>query len=311
MPKKHDSRVLGLLLIFLATAGWSTAGVWVKLVVAGSGVSPIDLAFWRDFVTFLVLVAGLLLLKREWFRINRRDLPWLALMGAIGIGVFHVLWNLSVLMNGAAIATVLQYNAPVIVAIAARLLWGESLTWQKLLAIGLALSGTLLIALPSASGIQITTLGLSIGLASAAANSLFSLVGKRLTGSYNPWTVMTYVFGFGALTLLPLALFTGNPWTLTPLVLFSFAGFIFFPTLGGFGLYTVGLQKLPASVAAIIATTEVPLAAIVAYLVLGERLDAVQWVGTLAVMAGVALISMPKQWLAFFKRPKTAKSQIL
>jgi drug/metabolite transporter (DMT)-like permease len=227
-------------------------------------------------------------------------------MGSIGIGVFHVLWNLSVLMNGAAIATVLQYNAPVIVAIAARLLWQESLTWQKLLAISLALTGTLLIALPSATGIQITTVGLSIGLASAAANSLFSLVGKRLTGSYSPWTVMTYVFGFGALTLLPLALFTGTPWTLTPLVLLSFAGFIFFPTLGGFGLYTVGLQKLPASVAAIIATTEVPLAAIVAYLVLGERLDALQWVGTLLVMFGVALISMPRQWWAMLKRPKAA-----
>jgi drug/metabolite transporter (DMT)-like permease len=306
MPKKHDSRVLGLLLIFTATAGWSTAGVWVKLVVEGSGVSPIDLAFWRDFVTFLVLVAGLALFKREWFRINRRDLPWLALMGSIGIGVFHVLWNLSVLMNGAAIATVLQYNAPILVTLAARILWKESLNWQKLLAIFLAVSGTLLIALPSATGIQITTIGLLVGLSSAAANSIFSLVGKHLTGSYSPWTVMTYIFGFGMLTLFPLALFTGGPWTLTPQVVVAFAGFIFFPTLGGFGLYTMGLQKLPASVAAIIATTEVPLAAIVAYLVLGERLDGVQWAGMLLVMTGVALISMPLRWLAALKGPRAA-----
>jgi len=306
MPKKQDSRVLGLLLVITATAGWSTAGVWVKIVVAGSGISPIDLAFWRDFVMFLALTAGLGLLKREWFHINRRDLPWLALMGSIGIGVFHVLWNLSVLMNGAAIATVLQYNAPIIVTLAARILWQEGLSWQKMLAITLAVSGTLLIALPSATGIQISTTGLLVGLASAAAISVFSLVGKRLTGSYSPWTVMTYIFGFGALTLFPLALLTGGPWTLSLPVLGAFAGFIIFPTLGGFGLYTMGLQKLPASVAAIIATTEVPLAAIVAYLALGERLNTVQWAGMLLVMTGVALISMPRRWLVLLKKPRAA-----
>jgi len=101
-------------------------------------------------------------------------------------------------------------------------------------------------------------------------------------------------------------LLTGGAWTLSPAVLGAFAGFILFPTLGGFGLYTMGLQKLPASVAAIIATTEVPLAAIVAYLALGERLDAVQWVGMLLVMTGVALISMPRRWLALLRQSRVA-----
>jgi DME family drug/metabolite transporter len=117
---------------------------------------------------------------------------------------------------------------------------------------------------------------------------------------------MTYIFGFGALTLLPFALFTGGAWTLSLPVLAAFAGFILFPTLGGFGLYTMGLQKLPASVAAIIATTEVPLAAIVAYLALGERLDGVQWAGMLLVMVGVALISMPRSWLGWLRSPQAA-----
>lgn len=296
MSKKQDSRAVGVMLVVLATAGWSTAGVWVKWVVAGSGISPIDLAFWRDFVMFLVLLAGMGVLNRQGLRVRRRDLPWLALMGSIGIGVFHVLWNLSVLMNGAAIATVLQYNAPILVTLIARIIWQEGLTWQKLLAVLMAFSGAVFIALPNASGIQVTTAGLLVGLASAVAISVFSLVGKHLTGAYSPWTVMTYIFGFGALTLFPLALLTGGPWTPSLPVLGAFAGFIFFPTLGGFGLYTMGLQKLPASIAAIIATTEVPLAAIVAYLALGERLNGVQWLGLLLVMTGVALISVPRRW---------------
>lgn len=309
MSKKQDSRAVGVMLVVLATAGWSTAGVWVKWVVAGSGISPIDLAFWRDFVMFLVLLAGMEVLNRQGLCVSRRDLPWLALMGSIGIGVFHVLWNLSVLMNGAAVATVLQYNAPILVTLIARIVWQEGLTWQKLLAVLMAFSGAVIIALPNASGIQVTTVGLLVGLASAVAISLFSLVGKRLTGTYSPWTVMTYIFGFGALTLLPLALMTGGPWTPSLPVLGAFAGFIFFPTLGGFGLYTMGLQKLPASIAAIIATTEVPLAAIVAYLALGERLNGVQWLGLFLVMTGVALVSAPGQWWRTLQRPSSLKNK--
>jgi hypothetical protein len=39
---KRDGRITGILLILVATAGWSTAGVWVKLVVEGSGISSIQ-----------------------------------------------------------------------------------------------------------------------------------------------------------------------------------------------------------------------------------------------------------------------------
>ena len=170
-------------------------------------------------------------------------------MGAIGIGVFHVLWNLSVSLNGAAIATVLQYNAPIIVTVAAWFAWREPLILRKVLAILLALSGTILIAGSGAGGgIQITMPGLLVGLASAAAISVYSLVGKRLSSSYSPWTIVTYIFGFGALALLPFSLFTGPDWTPSPPVFVAFAAFVLIPTIIGFSAYTAGLQRLQAVV---------------------------------------------------------------
>ncbi len=309
--KPSTVRAWGLLLVIVATAAWSTAGVWVKIVMAESGISVIYLAFWRDFITFLLLLSGMMLLNRAGLRVRARDLRWLALMGAIGIGLFHVLWNLSVQYNGASIATVLQYNAPIIVAVSARMLWGESLTWRKLTAIALAFSGTLLIALPGATGIHITLTGLIIGLASAAAISVYSLVGRRLTGAYPLWTIMTYIFGFGALAVLPLAVLTGDAWTLTPAAVGAFLSFVGIPTLGGFGFYTAGLKRLPASVAAIVATTEVPLAGIVAFFALGERLSGVQWAGVFLVMFGVVLVSAPARWFIFLQRPGAASRSLL
>jgi drug/metabolite transporter (DMT)-like permease len=62
------------------------------------------------------------------------------------------------------------------------------------------------------------------------------------------------------------------------------------PTLGGFGFYTLSLRYLAPTVANLIATLEPALTAIWAYLLLSEKLNPVQWVGSLLVFTGVILL---------------------
>ena len=62
------------------------------------------------------------------------------------------------------------------------------------------------------------------------------------------------------------------------------------PTIGGFGLYTVSLTYLPASVANLIATLEPALTAILAYLFLGEQLTSSQLVGSGLILAGMVIL---------------------
>jgi drug/metabolite transporter (DMT)-like permease len=86
MGEQAGSKGIGLLLVVLATVCWSTSGLFISLIVSGSGISPWGLAFWRDLGTFTCLLVGMLLLgSRERLRVKRRDLPWLAAMGAISI----------------------------------------------------------------------------------------------------------------------------------------------------------------------------------------------------------------------------------
>jgi drug/metabolite transporter (DMT)-like permease len=73
-----------------------------------------------------------------------------------------------------------------------------------------------------------------------------------------------------------------------------YAGLILLSTISGFGLYTAGLRHLQASVAAIVATTEVAFAAVVSYIALGERLDGWQILGAILVVGGVVLLSWPR-----------------
>lgn len=283
-------RVWGVLLVIIATACWSTGGVFITWIVLGSGIGSVGLAFWRDLTTFAVLFLGLLFIRRDLLVVKRRDLPWLIGMGVVSIGIFHALWVTTVLLNGLAVATVIQCNAPIFVTIMARLIWRESLTAYKIGAIVLAIIGTILIAGISGFGtMEITLNGLLVGLASAIAYGSVSLFGKKLTGEYSLWTILTYAFGFGALTLLPLQIWTTKV-SLLP-VAGSLAGLVLLSTIGGYAFYTVGLKRLPASVASITSMTEVPFAAFVSYIALGERLTGVQMLGAICVVSGVILVS--------------------
>lgn len=286
-------RWLGLGLVILATMFWSTAGLFITMTVAGSTITPLGLAFWRVFSTFLCLLVAILVIRPSLLRVAPRDLPWLFGMGALAVGTFQVLWILAVLANGVSVATVIQCNAPVMVTLLAWALWREPLTWRKWAAIGLALTGTILIARPTGpSAVQITVTGLLVALGAALAYAAITLFTKKLTGRYNPWTILTYSFGFAALALLPFQIGRPLPQQITPQAWGAFVGLVLFTTIGGYTAYALGLRHLQASVASIVAMTEVAFAAFIGYVFLGERLDAWQVLGALTVVSGVVLLSL-------------------
>jgi DME family drug/metabolite transporter len=267
------------------------SGIFVKLVVASSDVTSLALAFWRDLSTFLVLLTGVGLLHPAWLRVRRRDLPWLIGLGA-SLGIFHVFWNLGVLLNGAAVATVQQAAMPAIVTVAAWLIWREPLTWNKILAIVLTFVGTVLVSgLDVLGQAELTLIGLLVGLGIPFTYASWNLFGKKVRQRYSPLTILTYGFGFGALALLPFQFFTPQPWPVPPLSWLWFAGLILVSTILPFSAYTFALGQLPASVASILAMTEIPIVAVYAYFLLDEQMTGDQVLGALLVIGGVLFLS--------------------
>ena len=287
----QGSDILSSLAVLLATACWGTSALFVKLILANEEVSALALAFWRDLATFLVLLIGLRLLRPRWLRVKRGDVLWLAGLGA-SIGIFHIFWNLAVFLNGAAVATVQQAAMPAIVAIAARLIWGEPLTGRKILAIVLTFVGTVLV---SGVGVleeaDLTLFGFLVGLGTPITYAAWNLFIKRVRDGYNPFTTLTYGFGFGALVLLPIQFFTPQPQAVPPSTLLAFAGLIGIATIGGFSIYTFAVGRLQASVATILAMAEIPIVAVYAYVLLGERMTLDQVIGAVLVVAGVLMLS--------------------
>jgi len=290
----QSNRFRGIMMVILATIFWGTSGIFISLTTRNWDISAVSLAFWRDITTFSTLLIGISIVRPALLRVKRRDVPWLLAMGAISIGFFHVLWNTSVLLIGASVSTVIQSNAPIFVTAMAWIIFKEALTTRKLVAIAFAVTGTVLISgLVGMSSIQIPQLGLITSISSAIFYGVFSLFGKKLSGDYNSWTILLYIFGFASLTLLPFQLLNPSSFPYQFPALAYFAGLILIATISGFALYTTALAHLQASIAAITATSEIVFAAVYAYFILAERMDIWQILGAALVISGVVLVSLP------------------
>jgi len=106
---------------------------------------------------------------------------------------------------------------------------------------------------------------------------------------------MLYAFIYGTVTLLPFQYGRPLPFHVSAEVLIYFILFVVISTIGGFGVFSMALKHLPASVASITATTEIVFASTMAYDILGERLDNWQIVGAAFVVLGVLLVSIPSK----------------
>jgi drug/metabolite transporter (DMT)-like permease len=286
-----SSDAAGLMAVVLAAAAWGTSGVFVKLVAAEMEISALALAFWRDITTFAILVTALALFQPAWLRVRRQDLRWLVGLGG-SLGIFHVFWNLAVFLNGVAVATVQQAAMPAIVAVIAWLIWQEPLTWRKIAAIVLTFTGTVLVSgLDVLGNTELSLEGVLIGLGTPIMYASWNLFGKKVRQNYNPFTTLTYAFFFGALVLLPIQFFTPQPWPVPAQAGMWFAALVFLSTIIPFSLYTFALGRLPASVASIVAMSEIAFVAVYAFGLLGERLTASQILGAVLVVAGVLMLS--------------------
>jgi len=291
-PSPSKNRITGILLVVFASICWGSSGVFIFNIVEKGGLTAVGLAFWRDLVSSLVLLAGLLIVNPKLLRVKKEDLPWLIGMGVISIGIFHIFWNIAVLRLGASLATVIQSNAPIFVTFMAWVLFKEELSFRKIVAIAAAVGGTVLAAgMIGNWDLQIDSAAIWIGLGSAFTYGTLSLFGKKLVGEYNSWTITFYIFLIGTLTIF---LFQGGrpePWPIGSGILPWMLGFVLMSTILGFGLYTKALSLLPASVAAIISTAEILSAAIFSSIFLGERLGIWQILGAALIIMGVVLVS--------------------
>jgi drug/metabolite transporter (DMT)-like permease len=292
------------LIALISSAILSTTAIFIRYLTLNYAMPPVILAFWRDAFTAITLLLALRVLRPSLLRAGREHLVYLVLYGLV-LAIFNSLWTVSVALNGAAVSTVLAYCSGGFTALLARWLLKERLDLGKMLAVVFCLGGCVLVAGALDPQVWDTNLaGLLTGILSGLCYAIYSLMGRVASQrGLNPWTTLFYTFSVAAVILLSFNLLPGGllPGAATrPAELFwlgkAGVGWVVLfllaagPTVIGYGLYNVSLSLLPSSVANLILTLEPVFTTILAFLLFGEVLNAVQLGGSAMILAGVILL---------------------
>lgn len=288
----------GYVEVFLAGALWGCIGPFMQgmsHIGAGSGL----ISLMRQGFGFLMMIPVVLVACKGFrkLKVDRRNLFVLMLMGLFSEAVFNLCYSAAVARVGVATAAVLLYTAPTFVMILSRILYAETVTSRKILAIAVNLMGcTLTVTNGDFSGIHFAVTGVFFGVLAGFFYATITILGKYLSGDVDPYVMCFYNFLFGTLFLV---LFI-RPWTLdlslfTPSLCLLGAGIGLFGTVLPYIFYMKGLSRpVETSRVPLVASVETVVAAILGVLLFREPFGAAKLLGVVLVLASVA-ISNPKE----------------
>lgn len=278
-------RYLGYLQILLAAALWGLLGPVSKYGLQ-EGMTPFELAFWR--ATLGAFFFFLHSLKHQSLKVKKSDAPIFLIFGVLGIALFFGSYQAAVKHIGASVSAILLYTAPVWVAIFSRILFKETLSTGKILALSVALTGTALVCFADqGTDFSLPLMGIFFGLLSGLTYSLHYVFGKTFLKNYEAATLYTWCLPAGALALLPWVEFTHL--TLIKLIVIVTLGFLC--TYAAYYAYCAGLKRLEATQAAIIANVEPVIAAVLAFFWWDEQLSVPAYFGGVLVISAVIIIA--------------------
>lgn len=273
---------------------------------------PLSAAAWRGLLAMLalgiVLFAGRLGPRPS--RPTPQQLARLLVLALTGGPVFIVLMNVAVQNAGATITSFVAGLYAVLAAVFAPVVLRERLTRAAGAGFVLALVGTLLLAELHATASTIT--GVLVGLAAAVSYALFLVLSRRWSV---PWRLAGPVVTLGTVvaTGLPLGawLVVTDPAALVPAhvrpdALLALAWLAIFPGVVAVTLIVVGVQRLDARRSSAFLLLNPIAAALLSWLLLGERLSPAQLVGAVLVLAGIASASGAVSWAASSIRGRAA-----
>jgi drug/metabolite transporter (DMT)-like permease len=276
-------------LALLALAAGAACIALSPILVRLSEVGPTVTAFWRAALAVPFLAALVALPGRAPRAIRPGDRWRLAAAGLFFAGDL-AFWHWSIRFTSVANATLFANFAPVFVAAGAWLLFAERPGGRFLAGLVLAFAGAFCLLGESLRVGGDHALGDGLGVATAVCLSAYLLAVRSLRARLGAAGIMLWTSLATATLLLPVAWLSGEGfWPAT------LAGWAVLVGLGllshalGQGLIAFALAHLPAGFSALALLLEPVLAALFAWLWLAEGLAPLQWLGGLAVLAGIGV----------------------
>lgn len=286
----------GTLLIILAGIFWGSMGIFVRVLTDLAGFTAIQIVSIRLSVAALIFTFILFIKDPKGFRISLKDIPLFLGLGLGSILFFTACYFTAIRMMTLSVAAILLYTAPIWVMLLSLFLFHEKMTTRKLLALGISFLGCILVSGLGSDDSGITLIGILFGLGSGLGYGLYSILGTIALRRYSTYTVTTYTFVTAAIGSLFLCSLPDLLYKITvcPRKPFLYSLIILTGSVTAvipFLLYTLGLEQVEASRAAILATIEPMVATLIGVVVFHEYMTVMSVLGILCILGAIILLN--------------------
>ena len=293
---------VGYLMAAAAAVLWGVNGAVSKTILS-TGLSSERLAQVRSLGAAAGLVVILAFSAPGQLRLTWRELPFLLAFGVAGLAFVQWFYFLAIHRLTIGVALLIEYLAPLLVALWVRFAYKDPVRRRIWAALGLALFGLALIVNLFGGGTSLAGDGVAFALAGAVAYATYVLLAEHVVGGRDAVSLLAWGFLFASVFWAVLAPWWSFPWHLltrqtslhgqlssmhSPVWLLA-AWMIAFGTIVPFFLLVSALRHLSASRVAIVAMLEPVAGALVAWAWLSESLDRLQLTGAAIVLAAIAL----------------------
>jgi drug/metabolite transporter (DMT)-like permease len=249
-------------------------------------INPLQLTFLRFLIGGVVLLP--LVIKRK-EKLQRSDLLFFLVLGALNIFISMGSLQLSVNMGKASTAAILISSNPIFVLLFSSIILKEKVTFDRIACIIFGIAGISLIVYKGNTGGD-TALSLTLGMIASLTFGLYTVLGKLKSEGISSITMICYSSILGSLLYVPVLLFKDIPLFTIPQGTFLKILYLGVVLSGiAYITYMEALKLLTASKGAMVFFLKPVIASILAIVFLGEVLSLKTAVGMLLVLAGISV----------------------
>lgn len=287
---KQPSILLTYLALALAVLFWGFSFVATK--VALQSFTPFCLIFFRFIAASGFFV--LLLSRRGFPRLSRQNLGQLALLAVFQPGLYFTFETIGLQYTSATKTSLIIATIPVVVLLLSLIFLKERLRLMNALGIAISLAGVSLLIFGGGGNKEMagSLFGDLLILGAVFSASIYMIMTRRLGQSISPVQITAMQIIFGAMIFFPAFIWDlprMNWSAISRESLIALVLLTLFATIGAFLCYNFALSRIPAARAAVCINAIPLVTTFGAWLILDERLTAMQCLGGGIVLGAVYL----------------------
>jgi drug/metabolite transporter (DMT)-like permease len=281
---------VNFLLAAVGVLGVASSGPLIAATLGATSVSALAIAFWRNAIGAVVMAGPVVVRNpRQFARVTGAEFRW-SLAAAVALALHFACFITSLQLTSVAAATALVCLQSGWIAIF-QLCRGVRHRWPVLVGLGLAFGGVVAITGFDMGTSPEALVGDLLAVAGGALAGIYTLAGGKARQSLGTGVYTTLCYGMCAAMVAGMALWAGQP-----LAGFEATGWLGIlaitvcAQLVGHTAFNYLLATMSPLLVSMIILLEIPGAALLAAVFLGETLPAGTYAGLAMILVGLAVV---------------------